>query len=65
MNDGVSQEEITLVESSNSVIKPKDFRIPKVVSDIHGITDEKAGATGKDIMICIEQLEKQIEKYNI
>lgn len=61
----ITRDEVSLIESSNSIIKPRDFRIPKIVSDIHGITDEKANAAGKDIIACIEQLEKQIQKYNI
>lgn len=45
----------TVLHEGNEIIKPIGFKIPEESSAIHGISQEKALAEGKDIQIVLKQ----------
>ncbi len=44
------------------VIKPRDFKIPKEATDIHGITNEYANENGVDFSSILEHMWKDMSK---
>ena len=51
-----------MIESIDYIIKPEGYIIPKEVSEIHGITTERALAEGQDLFTVLDQFCQQIEK---
>lgn len=58
-------DEETLLESKNVIIKPDNFVIPKESSNVHGITTEKAYVEGKDLTMILSEFENKLKQANL
>ena len=56
----VANKDMEVVSKETHIIKPDDFVIGEGSIAIHGITNETAHATGKDINMILHRLEKSI-----
>jgi len=56
-----------LLTAKNYIVKPEGYDIPIGVSNIHGITTERAIRDGYDLSFVLEEFNKDIEKtvYNV
>ena len=61
----IYDESGNLIESDCSIIKPDNFVIPTKVSNIHGITTEKAYVEGKSLESVLEKFKIKLEKVNL
>ncbi len=58
-------EEGKFLNSSQSIIKPEGFVIPKDASNLHGITTAKAMEEGTSLNQVLEELYEQISKSSL
>ncbi len=56
-----------LISAKNYIVKPDGYDIPIGVSNIHGITTERAERDGHDLKFVLEELKNDLEKttYNV
>ncbi len=60
----IYDEQGQLIESQMFIIKPVGFTIPKEVSDIHGITTERALREGNDLKTVLVQFKDALTRAN-
>ncbi len=51
-----------MIESSDYIIKPEGYIIPKEVSKLHGISTERAISEGHELQLVLEQFNDKISK---
>lgn len=51
-------KEGNMLEEKSHIVKPEGFEIPKVASDIHGITTEKALAEGRPLIDVLKEFNQ-------
>lgn len=54
-------DNLEIVDTYNTVVKPEGFIIPKAASDVHGVTHEMAVETGVPISEALDRFAKALE----
>lgn len=52
------------LERNNHIIRPQGFTIPLQASNIHGITNERATTEGMELVVVLDEFNRQTQRAN-